>query len=279
MQSWPPPPCPPSSAAAPSTAASSCRRRTTPAAPVRAGGGAGVGWGRRWRRCSAACGAGVPFCRCLAPTYPCTPPSPLPPITPTTPTCADEDWGIKFNYSAGEPAPEKITDKIFGFTQSISELKVGPSRGRRRLPMCCCPEPPPFPACPPYCPPMHSLLTLYLPAPPDPPLTLSYPLPRWLTSPTWTCPRWAPHSLAPLRWRWWTTPQTTLPASRYAVVCGAAAALLQGAGCCGQRQGWQRLHVPCAGLQCAASRAQHIVPSTPAPAPAYYPPTPHAGGV
>ena len=27
-----------------------------------------------------------------------------------------EDWGIKFNYSAGEPAPEKITDKIFGFT-------------------------------------------------------------------------------------------------------------------------------------------------------------------
>ncbi len=37
----------------------------------------------------------------------------------------EEDWGIKFNYSAGEPAPEKITDKIFGFTQSISELKVG----------------------------------------------------------------------------------------------------------------------------------------------------------
>ena len=36
----------------------------------------------------------------------------------------DEDWGIKFNYSAGEPAPEKITDKIFGFTQSISELVV-----------------------------------------------------------------------------------------------------------------------------------------------------------
>lgn len=35
-----------------------------------------------------------------------------------------EDWGIKFNYSAGEPAPEKITDKIYGFTQSISELKV-----------------------------------------------------------------------------------------------------------------------------------------------------------
>ena len=37
---------------------------------------------------------------------------------------AEEDWGIKFNYSSGEPAPEKITDKIFGFTQSIAELKV-----------------------------------------------------------------------------------------------------------------------------------------------------------
>lgn len=35
-----------------------------------------------------------------------------------------EDWGIKFNYSGGEPAPERITDKIFGFTQSIDELKV-----------------------------------------------------------------------------------------------------------------------------------------------------------
>lgn len=34
-----------------------------------------------------------------------------------------EDWGIKFNYTAGEPAPERITDKIFGFTQDISELK------------------------------------------------------------------------------------------------------------------------------------------------------------
>lgn len=36
----------------------------------------------------------------------------------------DEDWGIKFNYSSGEPAPEKITDKIYGFTQSITELKM-----------------------------------------------------------------------------------------------------------------------------------------------------------
>lgn len=36
----------------------------------------------------------------------------------------EEDWGIKFNYSSGEPAPEKITDKIFGFTQSINELKL-----------------------------------------------------------------------------------------------------------------------------------------------------------
>lgn len=35
-----------------------------------------------------------------------------------------EDWGVKFNYSSGEPAPEKITDAIFGFTTSISELKT-----------------------------------------------------------------------------------------------------------------------------------------------------------
>ncbi len=34
-----------------------------------------------------------------------------------------EDWGIKFNYTAGEPAPERITDKIYGFTQDINELK------------------------------------------------------------------------------------------------------------------------------------------------------------
>ena len=35
-----------------------------------------------------------------------------------------EDWGIKFNYSAGEPAPERITDAIYGYTQKISELKM-----------------------------------------------------------------------------------------------------------------------------------------------------------
>ena len=40
------------------------------------------------------------------------------------PAGPDEDWGIKFNYSSGEPAPEKITDEIFGFTQSISELNM-----------------------------------------------------------------------------------------------------------------------------------------------------------
>lgn len=34
----------------------------------------------------------------------------------------DNDFGIKFNYSAGEPAPEKITDKIYGETQNISTL-------------------------------------------------------------------------------------------------------------------------------------------------------------
>jgi phosphoglucomutase len=36
----------------------------------------------------------------------------------------DEDFGIKFNYTAGEPAPEKITDKIYGETTSISVLKM-----------------------------------------------------------------------------------------------------------------------------------------------------------
>ena len=36
----------------------------------------------------------------------------------------DEDWGIKFNYSSGEPAPERITDAIFGYTTKISELKM-----------------------------------------------------------------------------------------------------------------------------------------------------------
>ncbi|XP_010536505.1 PREDICTED: phosphoglucomutase, chloroplastic [Tarenaya hassleriana] len=34
------------------------------------------------------------------------------------------DWGIKFNYSSGQPAPETITDKIFGNTLSISEVLV-----------------------------------------------------------------------------------------------------------------------------------------------------------
>jgi phosphoglucomutase len=33
-----------------------------------------------------------------------------------------EDWGIKFNYSSGEPAPESITDKIYGYTQEINQL-------------------------------------------------------------------------------------------------------------------------------------------------------------
>ncbi|KAK8537092.1 hypothetical protein V6N13_042040 [Hibiscus sabdariffa] len=34
------------------------------------------------------------------------------------------DWGIKFNYNSGQPAPESITDKIYGNTLSISEIKV-----------------------------------------------------------------------------------------------------------------------------------------------------------
>ena len=42
----------------------------------------------------------------------------------TQPGGPDEDWGIKFNYSSGEPAPEKITDKIFGYTQTVELLKM-----------------------------------------------------------------------------------------------------------------------------------------------------------
>ncbi|KAH1191079.1 Phosphoglucomutase, chloroplastic [Glycine soja] len=34
------------------------------------------------------------------------------------------DWGIKFNYSSGQPAPESITDKIYGNTLSISVIKI-----------------------------------------------------------------------------------------------------------------------------------------------------------
>ena len=37
----------------------------------------------------------------------------------------DGDFGIKFNYSSGEPAPERITNKIYGETQSVTELKFG----------------------------------------------------------------------------------------------------------------------------------------------------------
>eukprot|EP00208_Stichococcus_sp_RCC1054_P002668 CAMPEP_0206134820 /NCGR_PEP_ID=MMETSP1473-20131121/224_1 /ASSEMBLY_ACC=CAM_ASM_001109 /TAXON_ID=1461547 /ORGANISM="Stichococcus sp, Strain RCC1054" /LENGTH=557 /DNA_ID=CAMNT_0053526443 /DNA_START=244 /DNA_END=1917 /DNA_ORIENTATION=- len=33
-----------------------------------------------------------------------------------------EDWGIKFNYNSGEPAPERITDKIFSFTEKIDSI-------------------------------------------------------------------------------------------------------------------------------------------------------------
>lgn len=36
----------------------------------------------------------------------------------------DEDFGIKFNYSGGEPAPERITNKIYAETQSITELRM-----------------------------------------------------------------------------------------------------------------------------------------------------------
>lgn len=36
----------------------------------------------------------------------------------------NEDWGIKFNSSGGEPAPEKLTDAIYGFTRSVAVLRV-----------------------------------------------------------------------------------------------------------------------------------------------------------
>ncbi|XP_020089493.1 phosphoglucomutase, chloroplastic [Ananas comosus] len=36
----------------------------------------------------------------------------------------DYDWGIKFNYSSGQPAPESITNEIYGNTLSISEIKI-----------------------------------------------------------------------------------------------------------------------------------------------------------
>jgi phosphoglucomutase len=36
----------------------------------------------------------------------------------------EEDFGIKFNYKSGEPAPERITDKIFGETEKISVIKM-----------------------------------------------------------------------------------------------------------------------------------------------------------
>ncbi|MFS7916835.1 putative phosphoglucomutase (alpha-D-glucose-1,6-bisphosphate-dependent) [Helianthus anomalus] len=34
------------------------------------------------------------------------------------PSGPEYDWGIKFNYSIGQPAPESITDKIYGNTLS-----------------------------------------------------------------------------------------------------------------------------------------------------------------
>lgn len=36
----------------------------------------------------------------------------------------NEDWGIKYNYKSGEPAPETITDAIYGNTLSIREIKM-----------------------------------------------------------------------------------------------------------------------------------------------------------
>lgn len=33
------------------------------------------------------------------------------------------DWGIKFNCSNGEPAPDRVTDKIYAASQKVSEIK------------------------------------------------------------------------------------------------------------------------------------------------------------
>lgn len=35
-----------------------------------------------------------------------------------------EDFGIKYNLANGAPAPEKVTDKIYEITKTISEYKI-----------------------------------------------------------------------------------------------------------------------------------------------------------
>lgn len=40
------------------------------------------------------------------------------------PAGPNEDWGIKYNYKSGQPAPESITDKIYDNTMSISAIKM-----------------------------------------------------------------------------------------------------------------------------------------------------------
>ncbi|XP_024385198.1 phosphoglucomutase, chloroplastic [Physcomitrium patens] len=40
------------------------------------------------------------------------------------PAGPEEDWGIKYNYKSGQPAPESITDKIYDNTTSIKEIKM-----------------------------------------------------------------------------------------------------------------------------------------------------------
>lgn len=40
------------------------------------------------------------------------------------PAGPNEDWGIKYNYKSGQPAPESITDKIYDNTMKITEIKM-----------------------------------------------------------------------------------------------------------------------------------------------------------
>ena len=236
---------------------------------------------------------------------------PPPPAAPPLPPPSEEDWGIKFNYSSGEPAPEKITDKIFGFTTSIAELKVGggPGGGPAVAAVAGSPEagvasasrqlagPQPSPGSaaagptahhvPPSLPThaacdMPRLLSSTSSQHTMEPLFACPPPPRWPTSPTSTCPRWAPPSLAASRWRWWTTPPSTLPRSRQAGggVGGGGGRRGRGGGlrscrpsrCC--RSAWEWLLPPAAAAMLPAAGAAASCCSSPLARPPHAPSSP-----